>query len=161
MIDGIIKGAAELTKGIGSIIDDTTTSPEEKAEMKNKFASIMTSFTASVESELSARHIADMNSDSFLSKNIRPLTLLYLLAVVSFCAFFDGNIGDFKINTAYVDLFKALLLVAFGFYFGSRGAEKVVEAVGKYKIKSGRAENIEARIALMKAKAEIREARKK
>lgn len=152
MIDGIIKGAAELTKGIGSIIDETTTSPEEKANAKNRFSELITSYHANVEQELSERHKADMASDSFLSKNIRPLTLVYLMIVVSISAFTDGNIGAFKINPAYVKLFESLLLVAFAFYFGSRGMEKVMKSINEYKIKTNRAQNLEAKADLIRAK---------
>ena len=121
---------------------------------------MLTTYHSNSEAEISARHAADMRSDSWLSKNIRPMTLVYLMVVVSACAFTDGNIGQFKINPAYVKLFESLLLVAFAFYFGSRGMEKVMKSVSEYKVKSNRAENIEARAELIRAKAELKAARK-
>ncbi len=152
MIDGILKGAGELVKGVGNIIDKTVTSAEERCQLKNVFTQYLTDYHAKLEGELSARHIADMNSDSWLSKNIRPATLIFLIGVVSFMAFFDGNIGEFSINPEYIGLYKSLLMVAFAFYFGSRGMEKVIDSVGKYQIKTKRQMNIEAKADLERAK---------
>ena len=75
----------------------------------------------------------DMASDSSLSKNIRPGSLAYLLIVVTVLALFDGNIVigsyHFDIKPSYITLFTDLLKLAFAFYFGSRGIEKVAQMV--------------------------------
>ena len=65
-----------------------------------------------------------MQSDSFLSKNIRPLVMVYLTAVFTILAFADGNIGVFKINPAYVPVFQTLLMTTYGAYFVGRTWEK-------------------------------------
>ena len=66
-----------------------------------------------------------MQSDSWLSKNIRPLSLVFLMAVFVLITFFDGNVGEFSVNKEYIPVYSALLGTAFMFYFGSRGAEKI------------------------------------
>ena len=79
--------------------------------------------------ELTKRHEADMASDSWLSKNIRPMMLIALF--VAYVGFALASVFDFDTKTAYVDLLGQWGMLAFGFYFGSRGAEKVAEIWSK------------------------------
>ena len=123
-----------IIDSVGSAIDKNVTSDEERMSLSNDLAKIKAEAAAKAgeldlafERELSDRHKADMVSDSWLSKNIRPLTLVFLLGLVSILAVFDGNIGEFVVEDSYVDLYRQLLLLAFGFYFGSRGVEKVMK----------------------------------
>jgi hypothetical protein len=77
-----------------------------------------------LEKEITARHAADMASDSLLSKNIRPLALIYLLVMVTFLAFFDAAKESFNVPEAYVSLVTQLLIMVFGFYFIGREVQK-------------------------------------
>ena len=79
--------------------------------------------------ELTKRHEADMASDSWLSKNIRPMMLIALF--VAYVGFALASVFDLDTKTAYVDLLGQWGMLAFGFYFGSRGAEKVAEIWSK------------------------------
>ena len=83
---------------------------------------------------VSKRWTADMSSDSKLAKNIRPITLIYLLLVVSFFAFLSG-VSSFTAPDVYIDLFAELLKLAFAAYFVGRSVEKGIEITGKYKQK--------------------------
>ena len=74
--------------------------------------------------ELTKRWEADSKSDSLLAKNVRPMSLVYLLGVISILAFTDGNIGTFNIKDGYINLFELLSLTAFAAYFGGRTIEK-------------------------------------
>jgi len=65
-----------------------------------------------------------MASDSVLSKNIRPLVLVYLTVIFTICAFFDGNVGEFKIAEEYIPIFQTLLVTVYGAYFVGRSWEK-------------------------------------
>tara|TARA_R110002153_G_scaffold161237_1_gene313643 strand:- start:3786 stop:4238 length:453 start_codon:yes stop_codon:yes gene_type:complete len=74
--------------------------------------------------EISKRWESDMKSDSWLSKNTRPLTLIFLTVSMVLLIFSD-SIGDsFEVNSGWVDLLKSLLITVYVAYFGSRGAEK-------------------------------------
>jgi hypothetical protein len=81
----------------------------------------------SQEAELTKRLQADMASDSWLSKNIRPLVLVFLL--VMYTIFAGISIGDNDINPIYADMLQDMLMAAFGFYFVSRGIEKVTDKI--------------------------------
>jgi hypothetical protein len=69
-----------------------------------------------------------MASDSFLSKNIRPLVLIFLTAVFTILSFFDGNVGDFAVADQYVPVFQSLLITVYGAYFVGRTWEKAKQS---------------------------------
>jgi hypothetical protein len=81
--------------------------------------------------ELTKRQQADMLSDSWLSKNIRPLMLIALFT--AYIGFALASVFDFDTKTAYVDLLGQWGMLAFSFYFGSRGMEKIAEIWSKKK----------------------------
>ena len=74
---------------------------------------------------ISDRWKVDMHSDSWLSKNTRPLTLIYLTLASTILIILDSFHTVFDVDTAWVELLKTLLVTVYVAYFGSRGAEKV------------------------------------
>lgn len=113
-----------LIKEVGSVIDSLTTTKEEKLEIKKQLQVILEKAEANAQVEVTARWKSDMSSDSFLSKNIRPMVLIYLTFIFSVLAFADGNIGEFKIATEYIPIFQTLLVTVYGAYFVGRSWEK-------------------------------------
>lgn len=75
--------------------------------------------------DVSARWQSDMKSDSWLSKNTRPLTLIYLTLASTILIIIDSFHMVFDVDVAWVELLKTLLITVYVAYFGSRGAEKV------------------------------------
>lgn len=113
-----------VIKEVGKVIDDLTTTEEEKLEAQKKIVQILEEADKQAQEEITARWTADMASDSFLSKNIRPLVLIYLTFIFSILAFFDDNIGEFKIAEEYIPIFQTLLVTVYGAYFVGRSWEK-------------------------------------
>jgi len=113
-----------LIKDIGRIIDDLTTTDEERLDAKQKVEELLERADKSAQNEITARWESDMKSDSFLSKNIRPMVLIYLTFIFSVLAFFDGNIGEFSIAEEYIPIFQSLLITVYGAYFVGRTWEK-------------------------------------
>ena len=74
--------------------------------------------------EVSKRWTADMASDSYLSKNTRPMTLIFLTISMVFLIVLDSLNIDFGVNTEWIELLKSLLITVYVAYFGSRGVEK-------------------------------------
>ena len=74
--------------------------------------------------EVSKRWDSDMQSDSWLSKNVRPITLIYLTLATTIYIVLDSLQIDFKIDEAWIELLKTLLVTIYVAYFGSRGFEK-------------------------------------
>lgn len=77
--------------------------------------------------ESTKRWVADMNSDSWWSKNIRPLSLAFLTLTLFLYIILDSALEGFKIADAWIDLLSSLLLLVYGGYFGMRSAEKITK----------------------------------
>ncbi len=127
-----------IINSIGDALDKNLTSDEEKMILRNELVKIQKSAELEIkklegqyESELTSRHAADMKSDDIWSKRIRPMSLAFLLLVVSLLAVADGNFSwnehEFAIGSGYIDLFQTLLLTSFSFYFGGRSMEKIAK----------------------------------
>lgn len=113
-----------LIKDVGKVIDDLTTTDEERLAAKLKIEELLEQADKDAQDQVTARWESDMNSDSFLSKNIRPMVLIYLTIVFTILSFFDGNVGEFKIAEQYVPIFQSLLITVYGAYFVGRTWEK-------------------------------------
>ena len=113
-----------LIKDVGKVIDDLTTTDEERLAAKQKIEELLEQADKDAQDQVTARWESDMNSDSFLSKNIRPMVLIYLTIVFTILSFFDGNVGEFKIAEQYVPIFQSLLITVYGAYFVGRTWEK-------------------------------------
>ena len=93
-------GATELIKGVGGVIDNLHTSKEEKLEAEQKIKDMIMGYEAEMQKQVTERWKVDMNSDSWLSKNIRPMVLIFLVV-------------------------STVLITVIGAYFGGRSLEKV------------------------------------
>ena len=113
-----------VIKEIGNVIDKLTTTDEERLEVKKQIQQILEDADTKAQVEVSKRWEADMKSDSFLSKNIRPMILIYLTVIFTSLAFFDGNIGEFALAKEYIPIFQTLLVTVYGAYFVGRTWEK-------------------------------------
>ena len=80
---------------------------------------------AKMEAEISQRHANDMNSDSWLSKNVRPMTLVFVIVCTMLLIFIDAGILDFSVKNEFISLLSTTLVAIISFYFGSRGFEKI------------------------------------
>ena len=84
--------------------------------------------------ELTKRQEADMKSDSWLSKNIRPMTLVFIL--ITYTAFGLMSAWDLEVNNNYVELLGQWGMLIMSFYFGGRTLEKIIDMKGKNATKS-------------------------
>ena len=119
----------DAIKDIGNIVDDLHTSGEEKEEAKQKITQILAQAEQAAQAQVSARWEADMKHGSWLSKNIRPITLVFLTVMFTILSLFDGNLKiageEFTIADAYIPVYQTLLMVVYGAYFAGRSIEKV------------------------------------
>ena len=121
----------DVADKIGGLVDKFVRTKDEKAAFEKEMTVIFQEHELSLEKEISARHKADMASDSWLSKNIRPMITIFSLAIYTLFAITDGNLGSFNIADRYVELMGQILSYALGFYFTSRGLEKISTIVKK------------------------------
>ena len=118
-------GATELVKGVGGVIDNLTTSKEEKLEAERKIKELVSNHEVEMEKQITERWSMDMNSDSWLSKNIRPMTLIFLVVSTVLIIFIDAGVISFEVKDTWVDLLQLVLITVIGAYFGGRSLEKV------------------------------------
>jgi hypothetical protein len=78
-----------------------------------------------METEITSRWSSDMNSDSWLSKNVRPMVLIFLVVSTVILVFIDAGVIDFIVEDKWVDLLQLVLITVIGAYFGGRSIEKV------------------------------------
>ena len=117
-------GATELVKGVGGVIDSLHTSKEEKLEAEQKVKELIASYEVQMEKEISSRWNADVKSDSWLSKNVRPLVLVFLVIATVLLIFIDAGAINFTVEAKWTDLLQLVLITVIGAYFGGRSLEK-------------------------------------
>ena len=118
-------GATELVEGVGGVLDNLTTSKEEKIEAEQKIKELVANYEVEMEKNITSRWEADLKSDSWLSKNVRPLTLVFLIVCTMLLIFIDAGAISFDVKDSYVDLLQLVLITVIGAYFGGRSLEKV------------------------------------
>lgn len=131
-------GVGTVIESVGKSIDSIVTSDKERLELKNKLVQIETDaqnrkeeLNIQYEQQFTDRHKNDMQSDSWLSKNIRPLGLAYILVMYSLLSILSGF--DFKVTESYVQLLGQWGMLIMGFYYSSRGLEKIAQIVKRSK----------------------------
>ena len=118
-------GAADLVKGVGSVIDNLHTSGEEKLEAERKIKELIANYEIEMEKNITSRWEADLKSDSWLSKNVRPMVLIFLIVCTMLLIFIDAGAIKFNVKDSYIDLLQLVLITVIGAYFGGRSLEKV------------------------------------
>tara|TARA_B100001094_G_C17814681_1_gene615540 strand:+ start:62 stop:466 length:405 start_codon:yes stop_codon:yes gene_type:complete len=117
-------GAGELVESVGGVLDNLTTSKEEKLEAKRKMKELIANHEAAMEKNITDRWNADMNSDSWLSKNVRPMVLIFLIVCTMLLIFIDAGTINFVVEDKWTDLLQLVLITVIGAYFGGRSIEK-------------------------------------
>ena len=135
IFDFLTGGASKLVDSIGNAIDKNVTSDEERETLKielkkeiNKITAMQIEAAEKEALQVSDRLKADMQSDSWLSKNIRPMSLIFVTLSVMALAYITIFVlppEEVKKVEPWTELFKWVMMTMYGFYFGSRGYEKV------------------------------------
>jgi len=118
-------GAADLVKGVGGVIDDLHTSEEERLAAEQKIKELIANYEVEMEKNITSRWEADLKSDSWLSKNVRPMVLIFLIVCTMLLIFIDAGAIKFNVKDSYIDLLQMVLITVIGAYFGGRSLEKV------------------------------------
>ena len=117
-------GATELVKGVGGVIDDLHTSEEEKLEATQKIKELVSNYEVEMEKTITDRWKSDMASDSWMSKNVRPMVLIFLVVSTVLMIFIDAGVISFNVEAKWTDLLQLVLITVIGAYFGGRSLEK-------------------------------------
>ena len=122
LLGGILGKVVDNAEGI---LDKVITTDKERDEAKAKIKQMLLDSEAKMQEEVTARWKSDMQSDSWLSKSIRPLVLAWLVICTTLLIFIDAGVIMFKVEDKWVDLLQLVLITVIGAYFGGRSIEKV------------------------------------
>lgn len=114
-----------VVKQVGDVLDKLTTTKEEKLAAQQKIEEVLLKAESQAQEQVTRRWEADMKSDNWLSKNIRPLICIFLTVIFVVLSMFDGNVGGFVIQETYVPIYQTLLITVYGAYFAGRSIEKI------------------------------------
>jgi len=131
---GVVNSIANVLpdKGLLGLVKNLITSDKELSPVDKETALKLLEQDMVEMQEVSKRWQADMLSDSWLSKNTRPLSLIFLTVMTIALIWVDSNnYVDFTVSEEWISLLKTLTMTVYVAYFGSRGAEKVGSIVRK------------------------------
>lgn len=118
-------GAKELVESVGNAIDKIHTSAEEKELIKAEIEKHIFDYEEKIQQEVTKRWESDNKSDNVLAKSVRPISLLFLLFILTIFTLVDFSYIDLDIKDSWIDLWRLLAITAFGAYFGGRSYEKI------------------------------------
>ena len=116
---------ANIAEKISGIIDKHTFSKVEKAQFEKEMNQIFLDAEASIQESVTERWKTDLKSDSYLSKNVRPLVLIFLIVSTVLMVFIDAGAINFNVDSEWKELLKLLLTTTVAAYFGGRSYEKI------------------------------------
>ena len=128
--------APKLVEGIGDVLPDkgllgvlkNVIQKDEQIPQQDKETALRLLEMDLLEmQETTTRWVSDNQTDSYLTRNIRPLTLAFLTATLFIYIILDSSLEGFKIDSNWIDLLSSLLLLVYGGYFGMRSAEKITK----------------------------------
>lgn len=127
-------GIDNVIDSVGNTLDKLITSDEERKILQNELEEIRlnaklsaTDKSIALEKEITSRWKID--KDNVITRNIRPLVVFWSYFLFTLVLLFDGNIGQFHINSAYIPMLQTILVTVTIAYFGSRGIEKTSKIV--------------------------------
>ena len=123
-------GVDKIVDSVGTAVDKIVTSDEERLILKNELIKIQLEakqkqdeLEVQFEQQITDRWKSD--NEHFITRLVRPLSVVFMLVLFGMIVLLDGNVGMFLVNPAYVPVIENLLVTMIFAYFGSRGAEKI------------------------------------
>ena len=121
----IAETTGTIVDKLGGLVDRFIHTKDERAEFQKEMTQILIEMESEMEENVTERWNADMNSDSWLSKNVRPLVLIFLVTTTVLLVFVDAGSIDFDVKENWVNLLELVLTTVIASYFGGRSYEKV------------------------------------
>ena len=116
---------ADIAGKISGIIDKHTFSKEERAQLKQEMDKVFIEAEADMQKNVTERWTADLQHGNWLTKSVRPLTLIFLVVSTVVMVFIDSGFIAFDVEEKWTDLLQLTLITVIGAYFGGRSIEKV------------------------------------
>ena len=114
-----------IAEKISNIVAKHTFSKEDQARFEKEMTEVFISAESEMQKNVTARWEADANSDSWLSKNVRPMVLIFLVVSSVLMVFIDAGWIEFEISQSNQALLQLVLITVISAYFGGRSMEKI------------------------------------
>ena len=125
-ITKIFGGAAgDVADKVAAIADTFIQTKDEKAAFEMEMEKLFISAEEAIQKNVTERWRSDMTSDSWLSKNVRPMVLIFLVVCTVLMIFIDAGSIHFQVEEKWTDLLQLVLITVIGAYFGGRSWEKI------------------------------------
>jgi len=118
-------GATTVADKVAGIADRFIRTKDEKAEFEMEMEKIFIAAEAEIQKNVTERWKSDMASDSWLSKNVRPMVLIFLVVCTMLLIFIDAGALKFQVEEKWTELLQLVLITMIGSYFGGRSFEKI------------------------------------
>ena len=118
-------GADKLVETVGGVLDNLSTSKEEKLEAKRKIKELMVNHQVEVEKNVTARWQADLQNGNWLTRSVRPIVLIFLIFCTMLLVFIDSGSITFQVDEKWKSVLEICLITTIGAYFGGRSVEKL------------------------------------
>jgi len=118
-------GAVSITGKVADIADRFIQTKEEKAEFEIMIKKLFLEAESEMQKNVTERWKTDLTSDSWLSKNVRPMTLIFLVTCTMLLVFIDAGSIDFVVEDKWTSLLEIVLITVIASYFGGRSWEKI------------------------------------
>ena len=118
-------GASKLIDSVGGVLDNLTTTKDEKLEAKRKIKELVANHQIEVEKNVTARWQTDLQNGNWLTRSVRPLVLIFLIVCTMLLVFIDSGSIKFVVEEKWTDLLQLVLITVIGAYFGGRSVEKI------------------------------------
>lgn len=119
------KAGTGIVDDISNVVDKFVRTKDEKAQFEKELTEIFLNAETEMQKNITERWRADTTSDSWLSKNVRPLVLIFLVVSTVLLIFVDAGIIKFEVKASWVDLLQLTLITVISAYFGGRSFEKI------------------------------------
>ena len=127
-----IFGIDNVASKVGDLVDRFVQSKDEKAQFEKELTQIFIEAEKDMQQNVTERWKSDMGSDSWLSKNVRPLVLLFLIVSTIVMIFIDAGAIKFNVQENWVDLLQIVLITVISAYFGGRSFEKIKKIIRNF-----------------------------
>jgi len=125
-ITKIFGGAAgDVADKVAGIADQFIQTKDEKAAFEMEMEKLFIAAEEAIQKNVTERWRSDMSSDSWLSKNVRPMVLIFLVLCTMILIFIDAGAINFQVEDKWTDLLQMVLITVIGAYFGGRSFEKI------------------------------------
>tara|TARA_R110002012_G_scaffold254616_1_gene433692 strand:+ start:1098 stop:1490 length:393 start_codon:yes stop_codon:yes gene_type:complete len=118
-------GAGKLVESVGGVLDNLTTTKDEKLEAKRKIKELVANHQIEVEKNVTARWQTDLQNGNWLTRSVRPLVLIFCIVCTMLLVFIDSGSIKFQVEEKWTDLLTMVLITIVGSYFGGRSIEKL------------------------------------